>query len=34
MTLQVVEGGGHDMWEGWFQCEELVEFVIAHASRS
>ncbi len=32
MTLRVVEGGGHDMWPGWFQCEELVEFVIAHAA--
>lgn len=28
MTLQVVEGGGHTMWEGWFRCAELVEFVV------
>ena len=31
MTLRVVEGQGHNMWSGWFQCQELVEFVIAHA---
>jgi dipeptidyl aminopeptidase/acylaminoacyl peptidase len=33
ITVQVVQGRGHDLWGGWFQCEELVEFVIAHASR-
>ena len=32
ITLQVVRGGGHDYWTGWFQCQELVDFVIAHAS--
>ena len=31
MTLKVVEGQGHNMWSGWFQCEELVDFVMAHA---
>lgn len=31
MTLQVVKGGGHDRDPGWFQCEDLVAFVIAHA---
>jgi len=31
MTLRVVEGQGHNMWPGWFQCQELVDFVIAHA---
>ncbi len=31
MTLTVIEGRGHDMWLGWFQCQELVDFVIAHA---
>lgn len=31
MSLQVCEGRGHDMWPGWFQCQELVYFVIAHA---
>lgn len=32
MTLRVIEGGGHDMWDGWFRCEELVDFVIEHRS--
>ncbi len=31
MTLKVVRGQGHNMWPGWFQCQELVDFVIAHA---
>lgn len=30
MTLLVCPGRGHDMWPGWFQCGELVDFVIAH----
>ena len=34
MTLNVVKGRGHDMWEGWFQCQALVDFVIAHAPKS
>ena len=33
MTLQVIEGKGHDMWPGWFECKELVEFVIANARK-
>jgi predicted esterase len=33
MTLNVVKGQGHNMWSGWFQCEELVAFVIAHAHK-
>lgn len=33
MVLRVVEGQGHNMWSGWFQCQELVDFVIAHADR-
>ena len=32
MTLVLVKGGGHDMWSGWFQCQELVDFVIKHAA--
>ncbi len=28
MTLNVVKGQGHNMWTGWFQCQELVDFVI------
>jgi Prolyl oligopeptidase family len=31
MTLLVMKGQGHNMWSGWFQCQELVDFVIAHA---
>jgi len=31
MTLRVIKGKGHDMWPGWFQCQELVDFVIAHS---
>ncbi len=31
MTLKVMPGQGHNMWEGWFQCQELVDFAIARA---
>ncbi len=31
MKLIVIKGQGHNMWPGWFQCQELVDFVIAHA---
>ena len=31
MTLTVIKGQGHNMWTGWFQCPELVDFVISHA---
>ena len=31
MTLVVSPGQGHNMWPGFFQCQELVEFVIACA---
>jgi hypothetical protein len=33
MTLNVIKGRGHDMWSGWFKCQELVDFVIAHAHK-
>ena len=33
MTLSVVKGQGHTMWSGWFQCQELVDFVITHADK-
>jgi TolB protein len=29
MTLIVPKGQGHNMWAGFFQCQELVDFVIA-----
>ncbi|CAN5285145.1 hypothetical protein BH11PLA2_BH11PLA2_10300 [soil metagenome] len=31
MTLIVPPQQGHNMWPGFFQCEELVDFVITHA---
>jgi pimeloyl-ACP methyl ester carboxylesterase len=33
MELIVPTGQGHNMWSGFFQCQELVDFVIAHAKR-
>ena len=32
MQLIVPKGQGHNMWEGFFRCPELVAFVIAHAA--
>ena len=32
MRLRIPPGQGHNVWEGFFQSQELVEFVIAHAS--
>jgi pimeloyl-ACP methyl ester carboxylesterase len=34
MRLVVAAGQGHNMWEGFFQCEELVQFVIEHARQT
>lgn len=31
MRLIIPAGQGHNLWQGFFQCRELVEFVIAHA---
>lgn len=31
MRLIVPPGQGHNLWLGFFQCEELVTFVITHA---
>jgi len=31
MELIVPPGQGHNMWEGFFQCQELVDFVLKHA---
>jgi len=28
MTLKVIKGQGHNVWEGWFTSQELVDFVI------
>ena len=31
MELRIVRGQGHNMWRGFFECRELVDFVIAQA---
>ncbi|WP_254507796.1 alpha/beta hydrolase family protein [Anatilimnocola floriformis] len=31
VQLVVAKGQGHNFWEGFFQCQELVDFAIAHA---
>ncbi len=31
IELVVAEGQGHNMWEGFFRCQELVDFAIARA---
>ncbi|MEX1048451.1 MAG: sialate O-acetylesterase [Akkermansiaceae bacterium] len=31
MQLVISPGQGHNLWQGFFQCEELVSFVITHA---
>ncbi len=28
IKLNIIKNGGHDMWPGWFECQELVDFVI------
>jgi predicted esterase len=33
MTLEVVEGQGHNMWPGWFNSQKLVDFVISNATK-
>ena len=32
MQLIVSPGQGHNMWTGFFQCQELLDFLIARAS--
>lgn len=31
MNLVIAPGQGHNMWNGFFQCDELVKFVLEHA---
>ena len=31
ITLVVPKGQGHNMWQGFFECQELVDFVLTHA---
>jgi len=33
MELEIVAGQGHNMWDGWFQSDKLVEFVCASVGR-
>jgi predicted esterase len=30
MTVRVVKGKGHDLWPGWFHCQEMIDFMIHH----
>jgi hypothetical protein len=30
IVLKVAQGQEHNLWEGFFQCRELVDFVLAH----
>lgn len=32
MQLIVAHGQGHNMWEGFFQSQELVNFVLSHSA--
>ena len=34
MHLIIPVGQGHNMWTGFFQCQELVDFVVANARRT
>ena len=34
MELKVAKGQGHNYWEGFFQCPELVDFVLARCASS
>lgn len=31
MTLRIVKGQGHNMWRGFFECQDLVDFVVEQA---
>ncbi|MGA1199670.1 MAG: alpha/beta hydrolase family protein [Candidatus Latescibacterota bacterium] len=32
ITLKTIQGQGHNMWSGFFQCQELVNFIITHTA--
>lgn len=34
MQLLIPPGQGHNMWPGFFQCQELVDFVLARTNRT
>jgi pimeloyl-ACP methyl ester carboxylesterase len=31
VTIEVVKGQGHNMWEGWFHSSKLTDFIMEHA---
>jgi hypothetical protein len=31
VKLVVAKGQGHNYWEGFFRCQELIDFTIAQA---
>lgn len=31
VTLIVAKGQGHSFWEGFFHCQELVDFLVTRA---
>jgi sialidase-1 len=31
VEISVIPGQGHSMWSGWFQSQELTDFVVVHA---
>jgi hypothetical protein len=33
MQLKIAKGQGHNMWRGFFECQELVDFVLKEAKR-
>ena len=33
MELVIPQGQGHNMWQGFFECQDLVDFVKRHAPR-
>lgn len=32
MELEIVKGQGHNMWDGWFTSQKLVDFIIHHSN--
>ena len=32
MELKVAKRQGHNLWDGFFQCQELVDFVLARSA--
>ena len=33
MTLEIAKGQGHNMWDGWFQSKNLVQFILKQSGR-